>query len=70
MKAMLEPRMVAANTHGRDSGLHEAAECPDRMTPSSHGCRIKISDLKRFLSLTRPGESGRLGSILRVNGSW
>jgi len=45
MKAMLEPRMVAAKTHGRDSGRHGIAGRPERMTASSHGCRIQISDL-------------------------
>jgi hypothetical protein len=36
MKAMLEPRIVAASTHGSAALGHDAA-CPARTTPSSHG---------------------------------
>jgi hypothetical protein len=42
MKAKLEPRMVAARIHFPDDFEHDAAMCPDRITPSSHGSRIKV----------------------------
>jgi len=38
MKAMLEPRMVAASTQACDWVLHGASEPPDRTTASSQGC--------------------------------
>src|SRR5258707_1363701 len=44
MNAMLEPRIVAASTHGRDFSAHGAAKAPDRITASSHGCFISNVD--------------------------
>jgi hypothetical protein len=38
MKAMLEPRMVAASTQPCDGVLQGALELPDRTTASSQGC--------------------------------
>ncbi|HEX3446500.1 MAG TPA: hypothetical protein VHS80_17430 [Chthoniobacterales bacterium] len=37
MNAMLEPRIVAASTHGLDLAVHGAPEIPDRITDSSQG---------------------------------
>jgi hypothetical protein len=37
MKAMLEPRMVAARTHGSAARLHSASAALDLMAPSSQG---------------------------------
>ena len=37
MNAMLEARIVAANTHFLEEGGHGAAAPPARMTLSSHG---------------------------------
>jgi hypothetical protein len=44
MKAMLEPRMVAANTHGRDSLLQGERSPLDRITASSQGCFMQDVD--------------------------
>jgi hypothetical protein len=41
MKAMLDPKMVAAKIQGSDTAAHGTALGPARMTPSSHGC-VKI----------------------------
>jgi hypothetical protein len=41
MKAMLDPKMVAAKIQGSDTGAHGTPDGPDLMTPSSHGC-LKI----------------------------
>jgi hypothetical protein len=38
MNAMLEPRIVAASTHGLALSAHGESEVPDRITASSHGC--------------------------------
>jgi hypothetical protein len=38
MNAMLEPRIVAASTHGLDLLEHGSPELADRITASSHGC--------------------------------
>jgi hypothetical protein len=38
MKAMLDPRMVAARIHGSDGGAHGTTVGRARMNPSSHGC--------------------------------
>jgi hypothetical protein len=40
MKAMLEPKIVAARTHGLDLPAHGVSRIPDRITASSHGCLI------------------------------
>src|SRR5579864_1480067 len=45
MKAMLEPRIVAASTHGRDFSAHGADKAPARITASSHGCFILDPDV-------------------------
>jgi hypothetical protein len=37
---MLEPRIVAASTHGLDLSAHGAPSIPDWITASSHGCLI------------------------------
>jgi hypothetical protein len=42
MKAMLEPRIVAARTHFPDDFGHGFAERPDLITPSSQGSRINV----------------------------
>jgi hypothetical protein len=41
MKAMLDPKMVAAKIHGSDARAHGETVAPDLMTPSSQGC-LKI----------------------------
>jgi len=41
MNAMLEPRIVAANTQLRDSGLHGLSEAPVRTAASSHDGRMQ-----------------------------
>jgi hypothetical protein len=38
MNAMLDPRIVAASTHGLDLSIHGAPGVSDRITASSHGC--------------------------------
>src|ERR1700757_3734087 len=43
MNAMLEPRMVAASTHGLAFSAHGLLEAPDWITASSHGCRIILA---------------------------
>ena len=40
MKAMLDPRIVTANTHGASFGVHADEASFERMTPSSQGCLI------------------------------
>jgi hypothetical protein len=42
MKAMLEPRIVAANTHGRARSAQPDVSATARMTPSSQGARPKL----------------------------
>src|ERR1700732_3508594 len=42
MKAMLEPRMVAAKTHGRARSAQPDVSAAARMTPSSQGARPKL----------------------------
>jgi hypothetical protein len=42
MKAMLEPRMVAANTHGRARAAQPGVSAAARITPSSQGARPKL----------------------------
>jgi hypothetical protein len=38
MKAMLDPKIVAAKIQGSAAGGHGAAAGLDLITPSSHGC--------------------------------
>jgi hypothetical protein len=38
IKAMLEPRMVAARIHGSETGARKTPAGRARITPSSHGC--------------------------------
>jgi hypothetical protein len=40
MKAMLDPRIVAASTHGAAFGLQTECTPVVRITPSSQGCLI------------------------------
>jgi hypothetical protein len=40
MKAMLDPRMVAASTHGAAFGVQTDCASFERITPSSQGCLI------------------------------
>jgi hypothetical protein len=42
MKAMLDPKVVAARIHGSDTRAQGATEWGARMTPSSHGCGKKF----------------------------
>jgi hypothetical protein len=42
MKVMLEPRMVAAKTHGRARSAQPDVSAAARMTPSSQGARPKL----------------------------
>src|SRR6202023_3074701 len=42
MKAMLEPRMVAAKTHGRARSAQPDASAAAWITPSSQGARPKL----------------------------
>jgi hypothetical protein len=37
MKAMADPMMVAAKTHGTEARVQGAEAWPERITPSSHG---------------------------------
>src|SRR6266705_153871 len=46
MKAMLDPRIVAARIHGSEPRAHGAAAGVDLMMPSSHGC-VKIFAIVR-----------------------
>ena len=50
MKAMLDPAMVAANTHApaRLSGISVQEECCDRRTASSQGVRQKLLKTASF----------------------
>jgi hypothetical protein len=41
MKAMLEPKIVAARIQGSDARAHGETVTPDLITPSSQGC-LKI----------------------------
>jgi hypothetical protein len=43
MKAMLDPKMVAAKIHGSDTRAHGTTLRRARMTPSSHGCGKKFA---------------------------
>src|SRR5437588_10404710 len=61
MKAMLEPRIVAASTHDSEFLAHGAANVPARMIGSSHGCLMQSVDAKRT-----PPDS--LDQIIFVNG--
>jgi hypothetical protein len=47
MKAMLEPRIVAARTHDSEFPAQGAANLPARMIDSSHGCLMQGVDAKR-----------------------
>ncbi|WP_218141501.1 hypothetical protein [Nitrosovibrio tenuis] len=42
MKAMLEPRMVVARTQGRARSAQPVVSAALRMTPSSHGPRVRL----------------------------
>jgi hypothetical protein len=42
MNARLDPRIVAARIEGAAAGEHGAAAAEDRITPSSHGCKIEV----------------------------
>jgi hypothetical protein len=44
MKAMLEPKMVAASTHLPEARGQGSVTLPARMTLSSQGCRIEIKE--------------------------
>jgi hypothetical protein len=44
MNAMLEPRIVAASTHGRDFSEQGAVEALVRIIASSQGCFISKLD--------------------------
>jgi hypothetical protein len=54
MKAMLEPRIVAARIHTLDSGVHGTAVSADRMTASSHGILIEVWMLLRSPAIAKP----------------
>src|SRR5919108_4974788 len=43
MNAMLDPRMVAASTHGAALGAQGALASFERMTPWSQGCLITLA---------------------------
>jgi hypothetical protein len=47
MKAMLEPRIVAASTHDSEFPAQGAANLPARMIDSSHGCLMQGVDAKK-----------------------
>jgi len=42
MNAMLDPRIVAARTHGAAFGEQTEFAAPDLITPISHGCLIML----------------------------
>jgi hypothetical protein len=54
IKAMLEPRMVAASTQGPAFALHGAPAFRDRMTPSSHGGFMETVDARAFRGFAAP----------------
>lgn len=47
MKAMLDPRIVAASTHDSEFPAQGVAKVPARMIDSSHGCLMQGVDAKR-----------------------
>jgi hypothetical protein len=48
MNAMLEPRIVAASTHGLALSMQGEPEVPDRIAASSQGCLILNLAADRF----------------------
>jgi hypothetical protein len=50
MNAMLEPRMVAASTHGLDLSAHGVPDVLDRSTASSQGCLMHSLDAQAGLA--------------------
>jgi hypothetical protein len=44
MKAMLDPRMVAASIHGLALSVHGTSPPPDRITASSQGALMETMD--------------------------
>jgi hypothetical protein len=42
MKAMLEPKIVAASIQLRERAPHAVPAIPDRIVASSHGCFISV----------------------------
>jgi hypothetical protein len=62
MNAMLDPRMVAASTHGLDLSAHGAPELPDRSAASSQGCFMHSLDAESIAS-----DSG-IKTILLIGG--
>jgi hypothetical protein len=67
MKAMLEPRMVAASTQGRDFSAHGTPGAPARITASSHGCFI--SNLDAY-GLRTDSRSQGLGPVSEIAGGY
>jgi hypothetical protein len=72
MNAMLDPRIVAARTHGAALGEQTDVAAPDLITPISHGCLIMLAiatlPLATYLlpeasPLARAGTSGE-GRVL------
>jgi hypothetical protein len=47
MKAMLEPRIVAARIQGPDAGPQGSGDVPEWITPSSHGGFMQPLDASR-----------------------
>ena len=50
MKAMLEPRIVAASTHGPALGAQRPSAAPAAMTPSSHGALSRATGYTKVSS--------------------
>ena len=74
MNAMLDPRIVAANTHGPTLGAQGDFASLDRITPSSHGCLIMLATVMcSFFLFASPDDgpchpSSLLGSLAAVAG--
>jgi hypothetical protein len=63
MKAMLEPRMVAANTHGWARSAQPDVSAAARMMPSSQGARPKLIIGCLVARLSKPrGQHGDLAA--------
>lgn len=60
MKAMLDPSMVAANTHGAAFGVQADCTSIERITCSSQGCLITLA---KGPPVRATGAGGRRGSV-------
>jgi len=63
MNAMLDPRIVAASTHGLDWSAHGEPGVADRIIASSHGCLMIDPDAGGFGTIP---DQRRLNSSIPV----